>query len=91
MLEARNTPVDNYKSPAKLACVKGNLNQFYQNNLTVKSVENDGFKQKRWCIKSKQKKHYDQHTKEQKMSHTGETEQMFLEMGNGNQQLLLKS
>ena len=28
-------------------------------------------------IKSRQKEHYDQHTKEQKMLHTGETVQMF--------------
>lgn len=54
VLEARNTSVDNYKSPAKLASGKQlwSILPINPNNLTVKSVDNDEFKQKRWTIKS---------------------------------------
>ena len=55
--------------------VKDNFDQFYQ--LTVKSVDNDEIKPKRRNIKSKQKMHYDQPTKEQKTLHTGKTVGMF--------------
>ena len=46
MLEARNTPVDNYKSPAELACGRQlqSILLVNPNNLTVKSVDNDEFK-----------------------------------------------
>ena len=75
MLEARNTPVDNYKSPAELACgIKlRSILPIIPNNQTVKSVDNGESKQKRLGMKSKQKEYYDQHTNEQKMLHTGET------------------
>ena len=78
MLEARNTPIDNYNSTAELACRRQLLQLLpvNTNNLTVKSADNE-FKQKLWGTKSKQKKYYDQHNKEQKMLLTGETVQMF--------------
>ena len=78
MLEAKYTPVDNYKSPAKLACGRQlqSIIPVSPNNLPIKSVDNDEFKQKRWGIKSKQKEYHDQHTNEQKILHTGETVQM---------------
>ena len=46
MLEARNTPVDNYKSPAELACGRQlqSILLVNPNNLTVKSLDNDEFK-----------------------------------------------
>ena len=68
MLEVRNTPVDNYKSSVERAPVS-------INNLTVKPLDNYEFSQKRWDMKSKQKEYYDQHTKEQKMLHKGQTVQ----------------
>ena len=54
MLEAKNTPVDNDKSPAKLACGRQlwSILPVNPNNLTGKSVDNDEFKHKRWFIKS---------------------------------------
>ena len=79
MLEARNTPVNNCKSPAELVCRRQlqSILPVSPNDLTVKSIDNDKFKHKRWGRKSKQKEHYDQHTKEQKILHTGEAVQMF--------------
>ena len=46
VLEARNTPVDNYESPVKLAC-RGQVQSILPvspNNLTVKPVDNNEFK-----------------------------------------------
>ena len=79
MLEARNTPVDNYKSPAELACRRQlrSILPVGPNNLTVKPVDNDEFKQRRWDLKNKQKEYHDQHTKEQKILHAGEKVRMF--------------
>ena len=55
MLEERNTPIDNYKSPANFACGRQlqSILPVSSNNLTVKPVENDEFMQKRWEMKSK--------------------------------------
>ena len=55
MLEERNTPVDNYKSPTNFACGRQlqSILPVSSNNLTVKPVENDEFMQKRWEMKSK--------------------------------------
>ena len=57
MLETRNTPLDNYKSPAELACGRQlrSILPVSLNNLTVKSVDNDEFKQKRWGHKKQAK------------------------------------
>ena len=54
MLEARNTPVDNYKSLAEITCGRQlrSILPVNPNNLTKKSVHNDEFNQKRWGIKS---------------------------------------
>ena len=74
MLEVRNTPVDNYKSPAELAFGRQlrSILPVSPNNLIVKSVDNDEFKQRRSDLKGKQKEYYDQHTKELKNLHNGE-------------------
>ena len=74
MLDARNTPVNNYKSPAELAFGRQlrSILPVSPNNLTVKSVDNDEFKQRRSDLTSKQKEYYDQHTKELKNLHNGE-------------------
>ena len=79
MLEERNTPVDNYKSPAELAFGRQlqSILPVSPNNLTVKSVDNNEFKQRRSDLKSKQKEYYDQHTKELKNLHSGENIRMF--------------
>ena len=79
MLEVRNTPVDNYKSPAELAFGRQlrSILPVSPNNLTVKSVDNDEFKQRRSDLKGKQKEYYDQHTKELKNLHNGENIRMF--------------
>ena len=65
MSDARNTPVDDYKFPAKLACRRQlqSILLVSPNNLTVKPVNNNEFNQKRWDMKSKQEQYYDQHTK----------------------------
>ena len=78
MLEVRNTSVDNYKSPAELAFGRQlrSILPVSPNNLTVKSVDNDEFKQ-RSDLKEKQKEYYDQHTKELKNLHNGENIRMF--------------
>ena len=49
MLDVRNTPVDDYKFPAKLACRRQlqSILLVSPNNLTVKPVDNDEFKQKK--------------------------------------------
>ena len=79
MLEERNTPIDNYKSPANFAYGRQlqSILPVSSNNLTVKPADNDKFMQKIWDMKSKQKKYYYQHTKEQMMLHTGETVPIF--------------
>ena len=79
MLKVRNTPVDNYNSPAELAFGRQlrSILPVSPNNLTVKSVDNNKFKQRRSDLKSKQKEYYDQHTKELKNLHNGENIQMF--------------
>ena len=78
MLEVRNTPVDNYESSVELAFGRQlqSMLPVSPNNLTVKSVDNDEFKQGS-DLKSKQKEYYDQHTKELKNLHNGENIQMF--------------
>ena len=66
-------------SPVKLACGRqlGSILLVTPNNLTVKAVENDEFKQKTWDMKRKQKEYYYQHAEEQNILHTGETVLMF--------------
>ena len=79
MLEARNAPVDNYKFSIELDCRRQlqSILPVTPNKLTVKPVDNDEFKQKRWGMKNKEKEYYDQLTKEQKMLHIGETVRIF--------------
>ena len=68
MLEARNTPVDSYSSPAELA-VGGQLRSVLTvnpNNLKIKINDDDEFKERRRKDQEKQSKYYDQHPKEMK-------------------------
>lgn len=92
MLQARNIPVDNYKSPVELACVRKlwSILPLSPNNLTVKPVDNDEFKQERWNMKSSKRSIMIKLPKELR-SNTVEKHYKCLEMGNRNQQLLLKN
>ena len=78
MLEARNTPVDNYRSPAELA-VGRQLRSFVpvnSDNLKIKTIHDYEFKERRRKDKEKQRKYYDQHTKEMKELRYGEAVKM---------------
>ena len=73
ILEARNKPVDNYRSPAELA-IRRQLRLILPvnaNNLKMKTVDNDELKEIRRNEKEKQSKYYDQHTKEMKELRSG--------------------
>ena len=58
MLEARNTPVDNPRSPAELAVGRQlrSVLPVNSNNLKVKAIDGDEFKERRRKDKEKQKK-----------------------------------
>ena len=74
MLEARNTTVNNYRSPAELA-VRRQLRSVLPvnlNNLKIKTIDDNEFKRGRRKDKEKQSKYYDQHTKEMKELRSGE-------------------
>ena len=74
MLESRNTPVGNYRSPAELA-VGRQLRSFLlvnRNNFNVKTIDDNEFKERRGKDKKKQCKYYDQHTKVRKDLRYGE-------------------
>ena len=74
MLESRNTPVGNYRSPAELA-VGRQLRSFLlvnRNNFNVKTIDDNEFKERRGKDKKKQCKYYDQHTKVRKDLRNGE-------------------
>ena len=49
MLEARNTPVDNYRSPAELAVGRQlrSILLVNPNNLKIKTIDDDKFKERR--------------------------------------------
>ena len=73
ILEARNKPVDNYRSPAELA-IRRQLRLILPvnaNNLKMKTVDNDELKEIRRKDKEKQSKYYDQNTKEMKELRSG--------------------
>ena len=73
ILEARNKPVDNYRSPAELA-IRRQLRLILPvnaNNLKMKTVDNDELKEIRRKDKEKQSKYDDQHTKEMKELRSG--------------------
>ena len=74
MLEARNTPVDNYSSPAELAVGRQlrSVLTVNPNNLTIKTIDDDKFKETRRKHKEKQSKYYNQHIKEMKELRSGE-------------------
>ena len=85
MFEARNTPVDNYRSPAELAVgrqlrsvlpVNPNNLPVNPNNLKIKSIDDDEFKERRRKDKEKQSKYYDHCTKEMKELRFGEAVRM---------------
>ena len=78
MLEARNTPVDNYRSPAELAVGRQprSVLSVNPNNLKIKTIDDDQFKERRRKYKEKQSKYYDQHTKEMKELRYGEAVRM---------------
>ena len=78
MLEARNTPVDNYRSPAELAVGKQlrSVLPINPNNLKIKTTDDDEFKERRRKDEDKQSKYYDQHTKEIKELRSGEAVRM---------------
>ena len=78
MLEARNTPVDNYRSPAELAVGRQlrSVLPVNPNNLKIKTIDDDKFKERRRKDKEKQSKYYDQHTKEKKELRSGEAVRM---------------
>ena len=65
MLEFRNTPVDNYKSPAELACGRQlrSIIPVNKSCLKVKETDNDDFKGRRVKEKEKQSQYYNIHTK----------------------------
>ena len=75
MLEARNTSVYNYRLPAKLAVGKQlrSVLPVNPNNLKIKTIDDDEFKERRRKDKDEQSKYYDQHTKEIKELRSGET------------------
>ena len=74
VLEARNTSVDNYRSPAELAVdihLRSGL-PVNPNNLKIKTIDDDEFKEKRRKDKDKQSKYYDERTKEMRALRYGE-------------------
>ena len=75
MLEAKNTPIDNYRSPAELAVGRQlrSVLPVNPNNLKIKTIDDDEFKERRRKDKDEQSKYYDQHTKEIKELRSGET------------------
>ena len=78
MLEARNTPVGNYRSPAELAVGRQlrSVLPVNPNNLKIKTIDDDKFKERRMKDKEKQSKYCDQHTKEMKELRSGEAVRM---------------
>ena len=78
MLETRNTPVGNYRSPAELAVGRQlrSVLPVNPNNLKIKTIDNDEFKERRRKDKEKKSKCYDQHTKEMKKLRFGEAVRM---------------
>ena len=78
MLEARNTPVDNYRSPAELAVGRQlrSVLPVNPNNLKTKTIDDDEFKERRRKDKEKQSKYYDQHTKVMKELRYGKAVKM---------------
>ena len=78
MLEARNTPVDNYRSPAELAVGRQlrSVLPVNPNNLKIKTIDHDEFKDRRKKDEEKQSKYYDQHTKKMKELRSGEAMRM---------------
>ena len=78
MLEARNTPVGNYRSPAELAVGRQlrSVLPVNPNNLKIKTIDDDEFKERRRKDKEKQGKYYDQHTEEIKELRSGEAVRM---------------
>ena len=78
MLEARYTPADNYRSPTELAVGRQLRSALSANpnNLKIKTIDDDEFKERRLKDKEKQSKYYDQHTKEVKEFRSGEAVRM---------------
>ena len=78
MLEAKNTPIDNYRSPAELAVGRQlrSVLPVNPNNLKIKTIDDDEFKERRRKDKEKQGKYYDQHTEEIKELRSGEAVRM---------------
>ena len=72
MLEAKNTPVDNYRSPAELVVGRQLRSVLPVNpiNLKTKTIDDAESKERRKKNKEKQRK-YDQHTKEMKELRSG--------------------
>ena len=74
VLEARNTSAGNYRSPTELA-IDIHLRSVLPvnpNNLKIKTISNDEFKEKRRKYKDKESKYYDERTKEMKALRYGE-------------------
>ena len=78
MLEARNTPIDNYRSPAELAVGRQlrSVLPVNPNNLRIKTIDDDEFRERRRKDKEKQSKYYDQHTTKMKELRSGKAVRM---------------
>ena len=78
MLEARNTPVGNYRSPAELAVGRQlrSVLPVNPNNLRIKTIDDDEFRERRRKDKEKQSKNFDQHTTKMKELRSGKAVRM---------------